>query len=233
MVAISHRFTSAVADSSDAALVRPTNWNEEHTFLMGTGRILGRLSAGSGEVEELTPAQARDLIAAVPTTRAFTTSNGISGGGTFATDRNFQLAGQARAFHDLATNGFAVRTASGAVAARTITSSGPDIVITNGNGVAGNPVFALGATVVKAATAAGAAQTDFPIGHMVIARRDGLSSVPVRNGSWAVYLKTGDDVTYTLEASSGGAQLAGTWRSRGSTGASTSALQGFLMQRVA
>lgn len=46
----------------------------------------------------------------------------------------------------LTTNGIPARTASGAVAARTITGTANQITVTNGNGVAGNPTLSLPAS---------------------------------------------------------------------------------------
>lgn len=53
-VSLKHAFTSAVADSSDTSLVQPSNWNAEHTVTCATGKLLGRASAGTGAVEEIT-----------------------------------------------------------------------------------------------------------------------------------------------------------------------------------
>ena len=55
-VEITHAFTSAKADGTDATLVQPSNWNEAHDFTMATSRILGRVTGGAGSVEELTSA---------------------------------------------------------------------------------------------------------------------------------------------------------------------------------
>jgi hypothetical protein len=57
------------------------------------------------------------------------------------TSLSVDLAGQALAVHNLASNGLITRTGSGAVSARTITQ-GQGILVTNGNGVAGNPTIA-------------------------------------------------------------------------------------------
>lgn len=53
-VSLTHTFVSAVADEGDSSLVRPSNWNAEHTFLMASARLLGRTTAAAGAVEELT-----------------------------------------------------------------------------------------------------------------------------------------------------------------------------------
>jgi hypothetical protein len=54
-LSLTHAFTSAKADGSDASFVQPSNWNAEHTITMATGKILGRSSSGTGPVEELDP----------------------------------------------------------------------------------------------------------------------------------------------------------------------------------
>ena len=53
-VSLKHTFTSAKADGGDATLVQPSNWNAEHTLTCATGKLLGRSSAGTGAVEEIT-----------------------------------------------------------------------------------------------------------------------------------------------------------------------------------
>jgi len=78
---------------------------------------------------------------AVSTARLINTQNGLTGGGDLAADRTLELTGQARSFHDLATNGIAARVASGSVVARTVTGTTSRITITNGDGVAGNPTI--------------------------------------------------------------------------------------------
>lgn len=61
-ISLKHRFVSAKSDGSDSSLVRPSNWNDEHDLLMADGRLLGRVSAGTGAAEELTAAQVRALL---------------------------------------------------------------------------------------------------------------------------------------------------------------------------
>lgn len=55
-ISLKHAFTSNVADSPDATLVQPSNWNAEHTITMATGRLLGRTTANTGAVEEISVA---------------------------------------------------------------------------------------------------------------------------------------------------------------------------------
>ena len=64
-MAIKHTFVSAVADGGDTGLVRPTNWNADHTIENGsisyaqiqdvsaTDKVLGRATAGAGDIEEI------------------------------------------------------------------------------------------------------------------------------------------------------------------------------------
>jgi hypothetical protein len=53
-VSLKHAFVSAIADSGDANLVQPSNWNAEHSLTAATNTLLGRASAGTGAVEEIT-----------------------------------------------------------------------------------------------------------------------------------------------------------------------------------
>ena len=52
-IVVKHPFVSAKGDGSDATLVRPSNWNANHTIEQATNTILGRLTAGPGATEEL------------------------------------------------------------------------------------------------------------------------------------------------------------------------------------
>lgn len=48
-----HAFQSAKGDGPDPTRVQPSNWNAEHTVTMATGKVLGRVSASTGAVEEI------------------------------------------------------------------------------------------------------------------------------------------------------------------------------------
>lgn len=52
-VSLKHNFVSAKLDGSDATLVQPSNWNAEHSLTIATGTLLGRTTAGTGSVEEI------------------------------------------------------------------------------------------------------------------------------------------------------------------------------------
>lgn len=60
-ISFKHTFVNPKSDGGDATVVRPSNWNAEHTVLMSSGFFVGRVTAGDGVMEELTPAQARTL----------------------------------------------------------------------------------------------------------------------------------------------------------------------------
>ena len=53
-VSLTHPFVSGIADGGDATLVRPSNWNAEHTLTLATDKLLGRVTAGTGAAEEVT-----------------------------------------------------------------------------------------------------------------------------------------------------------------------------------
>jgi microcystin-dependent protein len=48
-----HSFVSEKADGLDSTVVQPSNWNDDHVLTMATGKVLGRMTAGTGAVEEL------------------------------------------------------------------------------------------------------------------------------------------------------------------------------------
>ena len=74
-LSLTHAFESAVSDGGDASLVRPSDWNEEHVFTMATARVLGRLTASAGAVEELTFAQVLSNLVGTTTNNDATTGN--------------------------------------------------------------------------------------------------------------------------------------------------------------
>jgi microcystin-dependent protein len=64
-ISLTHAFVSAKGDPGDATLVRPSNWNEEHTLECATAKVLGRATSGTGAVEELSaPAFGQGILAA-------------------------------------------------------------------------------------------------------------------------------------------------------------------------
>lgn len=70
----------------------------------------------------------------------------VQGGAGITVGANVALTGQALAFHNLASFGMVALTAAGTVAARTITGTGNQITVTNGDGVGGNPTIGMSAT---------------------------------------------------------------------------------------
>lgn len=64
-ITVTHAFVSGKADNADPTEVNPSNWNAQHTLTLATNNILGRASAGTGQVEEVPCTEvARTLLAA-------------------------------------------------------------------------------------------------------------------------------------------------------------------------
>lgn len=114
---------------------------EYHVVTLTPGTFLS--VDGTGKLQVQTSSAFLTAISGVPTSRSISTGNGITGGGNLSADRTFGLIGQALAFHNLATTGVVVRTAADTVTTRSITASGSGMTVSNGDGVAGNPVVAL------------------------------------------------------------------------------------------
>jgi hypothetical protein len=89
-ISLKHSFTSPKADGPDSTLVQPSNWNAEHEITMAASRILGRTTAGAGNVEELAVGSnlllasgSLNLASSVSIT-ALTASGAITGGSVSA-----------------------------------------------------------------------------------------------------------------------------------------------------
>ena len=77
-VSLLHNFVSGKLDGTDAALVQPSNWNAEHTLQLGTGKLLGRTTAGTGAAEEIAVAGALTLSSGTLTGTGATTGKAIA-----------------------------------------------------------------------------------------------------------------------------------------------------------
>lgn len=60
-VSLKHSFNNPKSDGPDSSVVRPSDWNAEHVLTLGSNRVLGRVSSGTGAVEELTGTQVRSF----------------------------------------------------------------------------------------------------------------------------------------------------------------------------
>lgn len=119
---------------------------------MNTARLLGRTTAAVGDIEEiavgaglslsglsLTNTGVTSVAATQPSTGLTITGSPITTTGTLV----FALANDLLALENLASTGFAVRTAADTWAQRTLTTTAGQLSITNGNGVSGNPLLDL------------------------------------------------------------------------------------------
>lgn len=78
-VSLKHAFESAKSDGADSTLVQPSNWNAEHTLTMATGKLLGRTTASTGAVEEITVGTGLTLSAGELTASGVAVSDGDKG----------------------------------------------------------------------------------------------------------------------------------------------------------
>ena len=54
-ISLKHLFQSAKVDGPDNTIVQPSDWNDEHVLTQGSGKLLGRTTAGTGATEEISP----------------------------------------------------------------------------------------------------------------------------------------------------------------------------------
>ena len=64
-ISLTHAFTNPKADGGDTTIVRPSDWNAEHTLSMATARLIGRTSASAGAAEEISVSADLSLSAGV------------------------------------------------------------------------------------------------------------------------------------------------------------------------
>ena len=62
-LSVKHAKVLAIADGPDDTVVRPSDWNAALNVRQSADRILGRVSVGEGDTEELTAAQVKTLLA--------------------------------------------------------------------------------------------------------------------------------------------------------------------------
>jgi len=78
-VSLKHIFQSTKDDSGDTTIVQPSNWNEEHVLTCSTARMLGRTTAGTGTVEEISVGTGLSLSAGSLEVSTVPVANGGTG----------------------------------------------------------------------------------------------------------------------------------------------------------
>jgi len=78
-VSLKHTFQSTNPDGPDAAQVQPSNWNQEHILSCATARMLGRTTAGTGAVEEISVGTGLSLSAGSLAVGTVPVANGGTG----------------------------------------------------------------------------------------------------------------------------------------------------------
>lgn len=82
-LSLKHNFHTTTADGVDATKVQPSNWNEEHALSMATNKVLGRMTAGTGTIEELAVTGTGNVV--MSTNAALTTPDlGVPSAGNLA-----------------------------------------------------------------------------------------------------------------------------------------------------
>ena len=83
-VSLKHTFQSAKTDSTDASLIQPSNWNDEHQLTLSTDKVLGRATAGTGAAEEISIGTALSLSGGTLAVTNVPVANGGTGASTLA-----------------------------------------------------------------------------------------------------------------------------------------------------
>lgn len=133
------------ADTSAEVTSGMFTFVEEGTLYAATGWVLkttGAITLNTTSLEFVQFSSAGVITAGDGLTQVGTTFHVVVGTGLTSTT-SVNLDGQVLALHNLSTNGFFVRTGSGTVAARSITSGTTGLSISNGDGVSGNPSISL------------------------------------------------------------------------------------------
>ena len=114
--------------------------NQSTTYVLTT---TGTITLGTTALSFSTFSAPGSFVAGSGLTQDGSTFNVGAGTGLVANSDDIALTGQALALHNLATNGFFVRTGAATIAARSVAVTGTGISVTNGDGVSGNPTIAL------------------------------------------------------------------------------------------
>lgn len=234
MASFKHKFTSAKGDGTDTTLVQPSNWNDEHAVTVSqSGVVLGRTSAGAGDVEEvpitdISPPKATgaDVTTGTDDTKFVTpkalSDAGIGSGGAVRYDSVQALtSGQkTQAQSNMGLGSAATKTAGAAAgnvpvldgSGRLATSTTPTNVITSSN---------IGSQSVAHATTADTATPNnipssssaLPVGwsgFMIVSGGGGIADGATVAGS-NLRIPNAPSGTFANSAQSGGTQ-SGTWR---------------------
>lgn len=138
--------TTTDTTQADSFLIFPDHGSTATLFKVGgNSTIQGTTFSGSGaSLTGLTTA-----IVSESGNRYFTSARAVS-----ATSTTYQaLDSDLTALGNNSTNGLWARTGSGTGAARTITGTGSNITLTNGDAVSGNPTIDVGSNIPKLASA--------------------------------------------------------------------------------
>jgi hypothetical protein len=171
-------------------------WNTDNTVIeYWSGSTWVALGSGSGSVTS---------VAVSGSTGLGVSGSPITTSGTITLTLGTELQG----LSGLAANGVISRTGSGTYSARTITGTASNIVVTNGDGVSGNPTINL-ATAGSAVTGQFVKITTDTFGRVTATASVGSSDITTALGYTPVN-KAGDSMTSTANLTfSGGGEVLG------------------------
>lgn len=161
-----------------------------------TDRLLGRVSSGSGDPEEVVFTDLAQSLLDDTTQGAMRTTLGV----VIGTDVQAYDA-DLSAVAGLSSNGLVARTGSGTAAARTVTGTSGRISVTNGDGVSGDPTIDVGADVYRSG-GTDVAVADGGTGSSTAAGARGNLGIQTKRvaGPGSTASDTGADVTVTWDS---------------------------------
>lgn len=122
---------------------------------VGQSTFKGRVTAGTGNVEDLTATQATSILNTFTSSLKGLVPSGGSNTTVLYGDGTWGSPSGSTSFLDPGSNGIMVRTSTNNATPRTIVAENGQVTVVNGNGVSGNPTIGIGTGVAASKIGAG------------------------------------------------------------------------------